>query len=336
MNKHNIAVIGATGAVGREALSILSNLGIPKENIIAIASENSVSQLVPYGDKENLIVKNIHDVNFKSCDFAIFSAGSSVSEKYANYVASQGCIVIDNTSYFRMHENIPLIVPEINFDDLKKYRSNIIANPNCSTIQMVMALKPLHDVFKLKELVVSTYQSTSGAGYKGVNELIKQHEQLIRQKPICPQCFKKQIAFNVIPQIDEFIDTGYTKEEMKMINETKKILNLEDIHITATCVRVPVVRGHAVSVFAKFEKEIEKNKAIEIMNNFEGVTVSNDQYITPIDVAYNDDVFVSRIRKHPSIENALSFWCVSDNLRKGAALNAIQIASKIIKNNYQC
>ena len=201
---------------------------------------------------------------------------------------------------------------------------------------MVMALKPLHDVFTLKELVVSTYQSTSGAGYKCINELTKQHEQLIKHQPIYPCYFKKQIAFNVIPQIDEFINTGYTKEEMKMINETKKILNLEDIPITATCVRVPVVRGHAVSVYAKFEKNISIDKAVEVMNSFEGVTVSDDPYITPIDVANKNDVFVSRIRKHPSIENALSFWCVSDNLRKGAALNAIQIVAKMIKNDYKC
>ncbi len=325
-------MIGATGRVGREMLSILNEVGIPSDNVFAAASEKSEGTIVQYGSSK-INVQNLEKVDFSKYDIGLFSAGGSVSEKYAPLAASHGCVVIDNTSHFRMNDEIPLIVPEINFDDLKKYNSNIIANPNCSTIQMVMALKPLHDEFGLKEIVVSTYQATSGAGQKGVDELISQTNQIINNENIVPNHFKKQIAFNLIPQIDIFTDSLYTKEELKMMNETKKILNLCDIDITATCVRVPVIVGHAISVFAKFERSVDLQKAINALNEFDGISVIDNpekyEFSTPIDAASKNDVFVSRIRKHPTIDTGINFWCVSDNVRKGAALNAIQIAKKL-------
>lgn len=333
MKNKRILVVGATGRVGREMLSILSDVGVPAENVMPVASEKSVGKNIPYGSS-SLVVRSISTVNFSDFDFALFSAGSAVSEKYAPEVVKNGCVVIDNTSCFRMNKDVPLIVPEINFDDLKKYNSKIIANPNCSTIQMVMVLKPLHGVFGLQEVVISTYQSTSGAGQKGVDELMMQTKQILQGESTNPEHFRRQIAFNVIPQIDDFTSSFYTKEELKMMNETKKILNLPNIHITATCVRVPVIIGHGVSVFAKFEKPVNLTLAKHALINFEGVSIidspSKCEYATPIDCAAKNDVFVSRIRKHPDIDNALSFWCVADNVRKGAALNAVQILQRLI------
>ncbi|MDO4975389.1 MAG: aspartate-semialdehyde dehydrogenase [Alphaproteobacteria bacterium] len=332
MKSKRIIVVGATGRVGREMLSILHEICIPRENISAAASSRSQGKFLDYGN-EKIEVKNLDDIDFSNYDIALFSAGSAVSEKYAPIAANAGCFVIDNTSFFRMHKNIPLIVPEINFSDLKNYDSRIIANPNCSTIQMVMALKPLHDCFSLKEIVVSTYQAVSGAGQKGVDELLEQIHDLANNNAPKHNHFKKQIAFNLIPQIDSFSDLDYTKEEWKMINETKKILGINDLIITSTCVRVPVFAGHAVSVLAKFEKNIDINQAIEALNNFDGVKVIDDirnyEFATPIDSEGKNEVFVSRIRKHPNLDNALNFWCVADNLRKGAALNAIQIAERL-------
>lgn len=329
----NIIVVGVTGRVGREMLSILNEENIPAQNISGAASPRSAGSFVIYGNSQ-IEVQNLENVDFSKYDIALFSAGSEVSKKYAPIAASKGAIVIDNTSFFRMEKDIPLIVPEINFSDIEKYENKkIIANPNCSTIQMVMALKPLYDKFKLKEVVVSTYQATSGAGQKGVEELITQTSQLLKNEKIEPNHFKKQIAFNVIPQIDSFTDSLYTKEEIKMMNETRKILGDNNIDITATCVRVPVVTGHSVSVFAKFENDVDLNEAIESLQNFEGIVVYDDpenyEYSTPIDAAHKNEVFVSRIRKHPTQKNVLTFWCVSDNLRKGAALNAVQIAKKL-------
>lgn len=333
MKNKKILVVGATGRVGREMLSILDNIGMPMERVVPVASEKSVGKSISYGSS-SLVVRGISDVNFSDFDFALFSAGAAVSEKYAPEVVKNGCVLIDNTSFFRMNKDVPLIVPEINFDELKQYNSNIIANPNCSTIQMVMALKPLHDIFGLKEVVISTYQSTSGAGQKGVDELMMQTKQILQGKSTNPEYFRQQIAFNVIPQIDDSTSSFYTKEELKMMNETKKILNLPNIHITATCVRVPVIVGHGVSVFAKFEKPVNLTLAKRALMNFDGVSIidtpSKYEYATPIDCAAKNDVFVSRIRKDPDIDNALSFWCVADNVRKGAALNAVQILQKLI------
>lgn len=333
MKNKKIIIVGATGRVGREMFSILNEIGVSSENVFAAASEKSEGLDIEYGSSK-IKVQNLEKVDFSRYDIGLFSAGGTVSEKYAPIAAENGCVVIDNTSHFRMNDEIPLIVPEINFDDLKNYNSKIISNPNCSTIQMVMALKPLHDEFGgLKEVVVSTYQATSGAGQKGVDELIHQTKQVINNEPINSNHFKKQIAFNLIPQIDVFTDSLYTKEELKMMNETKKILNLNDIDITATCVRVPVIVGHAVSVFAKFEKKVDLKKAINVLKKFDGISVIDNpekyEFSTPIEAASKNDVFVSRIRKHPTIDNAINFWCVSDNVRKGAALNAIQIAKRL-------
>jgi len=333
MKNQNILVVGATGRVGREMLSILQEIGVPAQNIGVVASERSVGQTILYG-KNSLEVKDINSINFSEYDYALFSAGSAVSAKYAPKVAESGCIVVDNTSFFRMKKDIPLIVPEINFDVLGRYNSKIISNPNCSTIQMVMVLKPLHDTFGLQEVVVSTYQATSGAGQKGVDELMEQTELVLHGKTATSHHFKRQIAFNIIPQIDEFSSSGYTKEELKMMNETKKILDKSDIIITATCVRVPVIVGHAVSVFARFDKPVDIQLAYQVLSNFPGVKIIDNperyEYATPIDCASKNDVYVSRLRKHPDMENALSFWCVADNVRKGAALNAIQIVQRLV------
>jgi aspartate-semialdehyde dehydrogenase len=332
---HNkqIAIVGATGRVGREMLRILVlEKKVPYENIHCFASERSDGMVLD----DRFIVRDVASANFEEFDVALFSAGSDVSKIYAIKASKSGCISIDNTSYFRMCEDISLIVPEINFDDYAKYQNKlIIANPNCSTIQMVLPLKPLHDLFHLTELVVSTYQAVSGAGQKGVDELLSHTGAFLNKQSISPSHFKKEIAFNVIPQIDSFTDSLYTKEELKMMNETRKILGLgyDDVQITATCVRVPVIVGHSVSVFAKFKTDINIEAATEALNEFSGITVVDDpanySYATPIDSERRNDVFVSRIRKHPQINNALSFWCVSDNLRKGAALNAIQIMEEL-------
>ena len=333
MKNKKIIVVGANGRDGSEMISILSGIGIPVMNITAVASARSAGIPIPYGKTSQLKVKNLLGTDFSGYDFALFSAGSEVSQKYAFKAIENGCLVIDNTSFFRMHDDIPLIIPEVNFDDLQKYNSKIIANPNCSTIQTVMALKPLHDFFGLKEVVLSTYQSTSGAGQKGVEELLLQTKQVFANEPLTPHHFKRQIAFNVIPQIDEFTQSLYTKEELKMMNETRKILNLPNLVITVTCVRVPVLVGHAVSVFAKFQDNIDLFKAYDVLNSFDGVKVVHpnnaNKYNTPVEIASKNDVFISRLRIHPSYPNALSFWCVADNVRKGAALNAIQIAQKL-------
>ena len=324
----SIIVVGATGVVGSEVLSSLLAIGVAHSNIFAAASQNSAGSSIGYGEYQ-IVVQNVADVDFRKYDLAFFTAGASVSQEYVEKAASLGCVVIDNTSYFRMFDDVPLIVPEVNFSDIQKYENQtIIANPNCATIPVVMVLKSLHDVFEAQEVVVSTYQSVSGAGHNGVSELKEQTQNFLSRVDISPSLFRKQIAFNVIPQIDLFCDNRYTKEEEKMTNETRKILGTPDLHVTATCVRVPVFVGHAVSVFVKFKNDIDVNVAHELIQAFPGVKVLEDAKgcLTPLDVVGSEDVLVSRIRKHPTISSGLSFWCVCDNLKKGAATNAIQIA----------
>lgn len=322
-----IIVVGATGLVGREILKILSEINFPFENISVAASAKSENTTLQYGKNQQLIVQDIKKVDFSKYNIALFSAGSAVSEIYAPIAIKSGCKVIDNTSYFRMHDDIPLVVPEINPHLIKT--SSLIANPNCSTIQAVLPLQPLHMLFNLQETVFSTYQAAGGAGQKGIAELTQQTKCILNNKQISSKIFPKQLSFNVIPQIDSFpMDLDYSKEEWKMINETKKILNLPNLNITATCVRVPVIIGHSVSVYAKFQKKIDLNSAKKELQNFPGITFI-DGYTTPIDLGNSDSVLVSRVRKHPTIDNAISFWCVANNIRKGAALNAVQIMQRM-------
>ncbi len=331
---YKIAVVGATGNVGREILSILDEYDFPISEIVALASKRSEDKIVSFGETKTLKIQVLDDYDFAGTDIALFSPGGSVSAIHAPRAAESGCIVIDNTSHFRMDDDVPLIIPEVNPDAIADYKNrNIIANPNCSTIQMLVALKPLHDVAKIKRLVVSTYQSVSGAGKLAMDELFRQTKGIYENKKLPPHEFPRQIAFNVIPQIDDFLDDGYTKEEMKMVNETKKILD-PSIEITATCVRVPVFNCHAESINIEFENPISVEDARDILRNAEGVSVMDNpadgQYATPVECAREDTTFVSRIRKDPTIKNGLNIWVVSDNLRKGAALNAVQIAQRLI------
>lgn len=322
-----IIVVGATGLVGREILKILLELNFPAESISVSASARSENIALPYGKNKSLIVQDTKKVDFHKYNIAFFSAGSAVSEMYVPIAIKSGCRVIDNTSYFRMHREVPLVVPEINAHLIKN--SPLIANPNCSTIQVVLPLQPLHALFNLQEVVLSTYQSASGAGQKGIRELMQQVKQILNNEPVAPKVFPQQLAFNAIPQIDVFpLDLDYSKEEWKMINEIKKILNLPSLNITTTCVRVPVLIGHSVSVYAKFNKKIDLALAKRELQKFPGITFI-DGYTTPINLGTNDSVFVSRVRRHPTIETALSFWCVANNVRKGAALNAIQIMQSL-------
>ena len=333
MKKYNIAVIGATGNVGREVLSILDERNFPVNNIYAIASQASLGKDVSFGDNKILKIQNIDSLDFAEVDIAFFAAGSEVSKEYAKKAAQAGCIVIDKASHFRMNKDVPLIVPEVNSDALKNHK-NIIASPNCSVIPLVVALKPLHDAAQIKRIVVSTYQSVSGAGKRAMEELYKQTKGKFIYQEAVPQEFPKPIAFNVIPQIDEFMGSGETKEEWKMTVETKKILG-EEIELTATCVRVPVFLGHSASVNIEFEENLSASDAKKLLKSAPGIKVLDSHkdagYATPLDVVREDEVFVSRIRKDPTIDSGLSLWVVSDNLRKGAALNAVQIAEALIK-----
>jgi aspartate-semialdehyde dehydrogenase len=324
-----IAVVGATGNVGRTILQILAERGYPAQNITAVASSRSANRSVSYGDNDILTVQPLPTFDFSGYDIGLFSPGGEVSAEYAPKAAAQGCIVIDNTSHFRMDQDVPLIIPEINAKALELHKKrNIIANPNCSTIQLLMALKPLHDIAKIKRVVVSTYQSVSGAGQEAMEELTYQTKGLFTNTTVAPACFSKPIAFNVIPQIDVFMDNNYTKEEWKMMVETHKILD-PSIQFTATCVRVPVYIGHSISANIEFESPISPAQARQALRQFKGITVMDDpdnlSYATPLDGAGDDDVFVSRIRRDASVEHGLNLWVVSDNVRKGAALNAIQI-----------
>lgn len=335
---YKVAIAGATGNVGRELLALLAEREFPVREVIALASERSKGKKISFGEKEILETQVLDSYDFSDTDIALFSPGGSISAIHAPRAAASGCIVIDNTSHFRMDEDVPLVVPEVNADALKHYKErNIIANPNCSTIQMVVALKPLHDIAKIKRVVVSTYQSVSGAGKAAMDELHDQTKGLFMQNKVEPNNFTKPIAFNVIPHIDVFMDDGSTKEEWKMVVETKKILD-PTIEVSATCVRVPVFVGHGESINIEFEQPISEEEVRQALENAPGILVADRRedggYITPKECVKEDEVYISRIRKDPTVENGINLWVVADNVRKGAALNAIQIAEQLIQENY--
>ncbi len=330
---YRVAVVGATGAVGREILKILAERNFPVDDIAALASGRSAGKDVSFGDKRVLKVQSLDKFDFKGWDIGLFSPGAAVSAIHAPRAAEAGCIVIDNTSHFRMDPDVPLVVPEVNPDALNRIRRGIIANPNCSTIQLVVALKPLHDKFKINRVVVATYQSVSGAGKDGMDELWVQSRGTFVNDAPTAQEFTKPIAFNVIPHIDRFMDDGSTKEEWKMVVETRKILD-PDIKLHATCVRVPVFVSHSEAVNVEFERPVTPAEARAIFRSAPGIHVVDSRddggYATPLDCAGEDEVYVSRIRRDPTVPNGLAFWCVADNLRKGAALNAVQIAEVLV------
>ena len=328
----NIAIVGATGNVGRKIIEVLYKKKISVDNLFFVASSNSAGSVLKFGDKE-IKVENLENFDFSKVNISFFSAGKTISEKYVP-LAAKHSVVIDNSSFFRMDPDVPLIVPQVNKDHLKDMKKNIIANPNCSTAQLVIVLKSLNDTFKIKRVVISTYQSTSGAGKKSMDELIDQTKLVLDKKNFEVKNFTKQIAFNAIPHIDSFSDDGYTKEELKMINETNKILGAK-IDITATCVRIPVLVSHAESVNIEFENDFTLKKIKELLTTAEGCKVvdenSDGGYITPVDAEGKNETFISRIRKDNSKKNALNMWIVSDNLLRGAALNAVEIAEAYIK-----
>jgi aspartate-semialdehyde dehydrogenase len=332
-----VAIVGATGNVGREMLNILAEREFPISQLIPLASRRSQGRDVSFGDK-TLKVQALENFDFKGCDLALFSAGAAVSREWGPKAGAAGTIVIDNSSCFRMDPDVPLIVPEVNASVLEDYmarndRRNIIANPNCSTAQLVVALKPLHDKAKIKRVVVATYQSVSGAGNAAMDELFNQTRAVFVNDPLEPEKFPKQIAFNVIPHIDVFMDDGSTKEEWKMVAETKKILDRK-IKLTATCVRVPVFVGHAEAVNLEFDQPISADAARDILREAPGCLVIDKRedggYVTPVECVGDYATFISRVREDPTIENGLNIWVVSDNLRKGAALNTVQIAESLI------
>jgi aspartate-semialdehyde dehydrogenase len=329
---YKVAVVGATGNVGREMLNILAERAFPASEVVALASTRSTGKDVSFGDK-TLKVKALDYYDFKGTDIVLMSAGGVASKEWSPKIAAQGALVIDNSSTWRMDRDVPLVVPEVNADALNDIRKGIIANPNCSTAQLVVALKPLNDFAKIKRVVVSTYQSVSGAGKEPMDELFRQTRAVFVADPIETKLFTKQIAFNVIPHIDVFLDSGYTKEEWKMMVEVQKILD-PDIQLTVTCVRVPVFVSHSEAVTVEFERPITAAKARELLRAAPGILVVDKHedggYITPIEATGEDATYVSRIRKDPTVENGLSMWIVSDNLRKGAALNAVQIAECLI------
>ena len=335
---YKVAVVGATGAVGNELLQILAERRFPIDDIVALASDRSAGREVSFGDDITLKVQDLGSFDFEGTDIAFFSPGAKVSAVHVPRAAATGCVVIDNTSQFRMDQDVPLVVPEVNREALREFRQrNIIANPNCSTIQMVTALKPLHDEAAIRRIVVSTYQSVSGAGKEAMDELFEHTKAIYMNSNKEPVAFPRPIPFNVIPQIDVFLDDGSTKEEWKMVVETKKILD-PMIEVTATCVRVPVFVGHAEAVNIELESPLSAEEAREILREAEGVVVIDDpeqgHYITPKDCVGEFGVFVSRIRRDPSVPHGLNLWVVADNLRKGAALNAIQIAETLVEDGY--
>ena len=328
---YRVAVVGATGNVGREMLNILAERQFPCAEIAALASSRSQGTEIEFGETGKMLkVQNVDNFDFAGWDIALFSAGSGPTKIHAPRAAAAGCVVIDNSSLYRMDPDVPLIVPEVNPDAIDGYtQRNIIANPNCSTAQMVVALKPLHDAAGIKRVVVSTYQSTSGAGKAGMDELFEQSRAIFVGDPVEPKKFTKQIAFNVIPHIDVFLDDGSTKEEWKMVVETKKILDPK-VKVVATCVRVPVFVGHSEALHLEFEREISAKEAQDILREAPGVMLVDKRedggYVTPIESVGDGATYVSRVREDPTVANGLALWCVSDNLRKGAALNAVQIA----------
>lgn len=328
-----VAVVGATGAVGREMLKTLEQRNFPAEKVIALASSRSAGQRIEFKGQE-LTVQELKENSFKGIDIAIFSAGGETSEKFAPVAVKSGCVVVDNSNAWRMDENVPLVVPEVNPQDLEKHKG-IIANPNCSTIQMVVALKPLHDAGRIKRVIVSTYQAVSGSGQKAVKELETQIKDLFSMKEIEPAVYPYQIAFNCLPHIDVFLDNDYTKEEMKMVHETKKIMGDDTIKVTATTVRVPVFYGHSESLNIETERKITPQEARAILSQAPGITVLDNPaekiYPMPIFAAGEDDTFVGRIREDETIENGLNMWVVADNIRKGAALNAVQISELLVE-----
>ena len=328
----NIAIVGATGNVGRKILEVLEKRNFPINEIYFVASSKSAGSKLKFKGKE-IVVENLESFDFSKSDITFFSAGSKISEKYVP-VAAQQSVVIDNSSFFRMDPDVPLIVPQVNSHHIKNMKKNIISNPNCSTAQLVIILKPLHDLFKIKRVIISTYQSTSGAGKAPMDELLEQTKLSLESKKIVSKNFTKQIAFNAIPHIDTFADEGYTKEELKMVNETKKILD-QNIQLTATCVRIPVLISHAESINIEFEKEFTLKKISETLDKADGCEVIDQRkdggYITPIEAAGKNETFVSRIRKDNTNKNSVNLWCVSDNLLRGAALNAVEIAETYIK-----
>jgi aspartate-semialdehyde dehydrogenase len=331
---YRVAVVGATGNVGREIIKTLSEREFPVDEVVALASRASIGKEISFGEDAILKVKLLEDFDFTGFDFALFSPGSSVSRVHAPRAADAGCIVIDNTSEFRMDEDVPLIVPEVNGHAIGDFRQrNIIANPNCSTIQMVMALKPLHDLVPIKRIVVSTYQSVSGSGKAAMDELFDHTRAIFMNDRKEPQLFPKTIAFNVIPHIDVFLPDGSTKEEDKMLRETQKILEA-DIAISATCVRVPTFIGHAEAVNIEFHDRLNEDEARDALAGAPGIVVLDERhdggYVTPVECAGEDATYVSRIRQDASVPNGLNIWVVSDNLRKGAALNAVQIAEELV------
>ena len=332
---YRVAVVGATGNVGREMLQILAERNFPADEVVALASQRSSGRQISYGEDKVLKVNDLAKFDFKGFDIVLSSPGSKVSAEYSPRAAKAGAVVIDNTSHWRMDPDVPLVVPEVNRAAIKGYKArNIIANPNCSTIQMVVALKPIHDAARIKRVVVSTYQSTSGAGKEAMDELINQTKSFFVNQDLEPREFAKNIAFNVIPQIDVFLDDGATKEEWKMVVETKKILDPR-IKVHATCVRVPTLIGHGEAINLELEEPLDEIEARRLLAAAPGILVIDRRepggYMTPKEVTGQDAVFVSRVRVDPTVDNGLSFWCVSDNLRKGAALNAVQIAEELIK-----
>lgn len=334
--KYKVAVVGATGAVGREMLQILADRNFPVSEVVALASSRSAGGGISFGEDKTLTVQDLDKYDFKGTDICLSSAGAKISEAFAPRAGAVGCVVIDNTSHYRMDPDVPLVVPEVNPEAIKDFhKKNIIANPNCSTIQMVLALKPLHEIATIKRVVVSTYQSVSGAGKEAMDELFSQTRAIFVNDALKKEVFTKQIAFNVIPQIDVFMEGGSTKEEWKMMVETKKILDPK-IKVTATAVRVPVFICHSESVNIEFERPISAAEARAALAKAPGIVIIDKQheegFVTPVEVAGEDAVYVSRIREDITVENGLNMWIVGDNLRKGAALNAVQIAEVLIKD----
>jgi aspartate-semialdehyde dehydrogenase len=331
----NIAIVGATGNVGRKIIEVLEKKELVIDNLYLLASARSAGLKINFNGKEHEVL-DLENFDFSGIKITFFAAGGKISENFVEKVAKHS-LVIDNSSFYRMDPDVPLIVPQVNSDHLKNIKKNIIANPNCSTAQLVIALKPLHELFIIKRLVISTYQSVSGGGKAPMDELIEQTKLVLENKKVEPKNFTKQIAFNVIPHIDVFSDDGYTKEELKMVNETKKILD-NKIDLTATCVRLPVLVSHSESVNIEFEKTFTLEKVREALNNFEGCKVidkrSDGGYSTPLEAEGRDETFISRIREDKTINNGLNMWIVSDNLLRGAALNSVEIAETLIKNNF--